>query len=206
MTIPLDNKCIERPSQTRKSGNELFHSTRGPIESTLSEFWQWSASDLISNVTRGRLAEFIVAKALGVADDMRREWDAFDLKTLSGVPLEVKSCAYVQSWKQTKLSSIVFQIPKTRAWDPNTGIYDVVSRRQAEIYIFALLAHQEGATLDPLNLDQWHFYAVLTSILNERTESQNSIALKSLKTLSPLISYEGLATAIGELEQRVAKF
>lgn len=204
MITTLDSRSIERPSQTRKTGDESFHSTRGPIEGTLIEFWRWSASDLISNITRGRLAEFIVAKALGLAGDMRIEWDAFDLKTASGVSLEVKSCAYLQSWQQTKHSSIVFQIPKTRAWDPDTRRYHEVSQRQAQIYIFALLAHQEGKTLDPLNLDQWHFYAVLTSILDETAKSQSSITLKSLQTLSPLIHYGDMSAVINELELRLA--
>ena len=30
------------------------------------DFWKWSVSDLVSNATRGRLAEFIVAKALKI--------------------------------------------------------------------------------------------------------------------------------------------
>lgn len=39
-------------------------------------------SDLVSNSIRGKLAEFIVAKALGVDTNMARdEWQSYDLLT-----------------------------------------------------------------------------------------------------------------------------
>jgi hypothetical protein len=51
------------------------------------------------------------------------------------------------------------------------------------VYVFALLAHQNQATLDPLNLDQWEFYVVPTAVLDARERSQHSITLPSLKAL-----------------------
>jgi hypothetical protein len=50
-----------------------------------------TASDLVSNSTRGVLAEFIVARALGLDTGVRTEWQAFDLETASGKKIEVKS-------------------------------------------------------------------------------------------------------------------
>jgi len=35
---------------------------------TLRDFWAWAYSDLIGNTERGRLAEFIVAMALGITE------------------------------------------------------------------------------------------------------------------------------------------
>jgi hypothetical protein len=51
------------------------------LETELIEFWQWSISDLVSNVSRGVLAEFIVAKALEIntVSNVRDEWAAYDL-------------------------------------------------------------------------------------------------------------------------------
>lgn len=67
------------PLRIRKTGSELF--TDGPQElaAGVLSFWQWSASDLVSNTMRGVLAEYIVALALGIEQGMRREWDAYDL-------------------------------------------------------------------------------------------------------------------------------
>ncbi len=49
--------------------------------------------------------------------------------------------------------------------------------------MFALLAHKDGATLDPLNVGQWRFYVLATSKLEKYERSQHSITLKSLEGL-----------------------
>ena len=35
------------------------------------EFWEWAYDDLLTNTTRGVLAEYIVATALGIRDTKR---------------------------------------------------------------------------------------------------------------------------------------
>lgn len=169
----------------RKSGSEPFHDGGHPVGGTLLEFWQWSASDLVSNATRGVLAEYIVALALGGAwEPVRREWDAYDLKLANGTKIEVKSAAYVQAWKQARPSTIIFQVGKRRWWDAETGMSSDEAARHADIYVFALLRHEDRDTLDPLNVAQWEFYVLPTRVLNERTRSQHSITLPSLRELS----------------------
>jgi hypothetical protein len=80
----------------RKSGDERFEGSAAPPGLTLADFWSWSASDLVSNATRGVLAEYIVASALGLAyqREVRAQWDAFDL-LFDGIKIEVKSAAYL---------------------------------------------------------------------------------------------------------------
>lgn len=186
----------------RKTGDESFHFSNEWADFRLRDFWQWSVSDLVSNATRGRLAEYIIASALDLATGVRTEWDAFDLRTHAGLSIEVKSCAYLQSWEQNRLSTITFSIRETRAWDSVTGLRQSEALRQAQLYIFALLIHQEGkATLDPLNLDQWRFYPVLTSKLNERSQGQQSLGLRALEALCPVpLHFNELRTAVRELE------
>lgn len=182
----------------RRSGEERFRQGGAALDFNLLSFWQWSASDLVSNTLRGVLAEYLVAQALGVANDgIREEWAPYDLRTPKGITVEVKSAAYIQSWHQERLSPIVFSCPKTRAWDPNTGVYEAEPRRQAQVYVFTLLAHQNQATLDALNLDQWEFYVVQTAVLDSRKRCQHSITLPSLKGLhgEPL-SFAGIAEAV----------
>ncbi|HET9365948.1 MAG TPA: hypothetical protein VFP71_13140 [Candidatus Angelobacter sp.] len=69
-----------------KTGQELFLGVN--VNLTLLNFWQWAASDLVSNTTRGLLAEFIVAAALGLTSEPREEWRSFDLLTTSGRKIE----------------------------------------------------------------------------------------------------------------------
>ena len=47
------------------SGREPFRCSEKPLGPTLLDFWRWSESDLLNSLTRTRLAEFIVATALG---------------------------------------------------------------------------------------------------------------------------------------------
>ncbi|MCU1332266.1 MAG: hypothetical protein JWM08_1258 [Candidatus Angelobacter sp.] len=179
----------------RKTGDEHFLSSTNPLDITMLHFWQWSASDLVSNTARGLLAEFIVASALGLTSELREEWRSFDLLTASGRKIEVKSCAYLQAWGQRKLSKIVFSIRPTRAWDVDTGALAAEIKRQAHVYVFALLTQKDKAALDPLNLDQWEFYVVPTALLDAR--SGNSINLKSLQQICPVaVSYTDLRNAV----------
>jgi hypothetical protein len=86
------------------------------------DFWQWAYSDFLSNALRGVLAEYIVAQAVGCTHRPRTEWDAYDLKTDSGLKIEVKSAAYLQSWQQKRLSPIRFDIGRKKGWDAETNI------------------------------------------------------------------------------------
>ena len=188
-----------------RSADDSFLDGIGPAGFVLLDFWQWSNSDLLTNTTRGVLAEFIVAKALGVSDKPRIAWDAFDLLTSSGVPVEVKSCAYIQSWEQKKPSSISFVIRKTKRLDPAKGAYAGDPRRQAAIYVFAVLSHQDRETVNPMDLEQWDFYCVLTSVLDARTRSQHSLTLKSLQGLAQKVSFSRLKDAVQALEKELSQ-
>jgi hypothetical protein len=170
----------------RKTGAEPFRVGSIPVDFNLLNFWQWSASDLVSNALRGRLAEYLVAQALGIADGVRSEWDAYDLRSLQGHTIEVKSAAYLQTWAQTALSAITFDIAPTRFWDAATNELATEVRRQADLYVFALLAHREKQTLDAMDLSQWEFYLLPTAILNARRAKQKQMSLSTLLRLDPV--------------------
>jgi len=185
--------------RVRRSGQERFHDGGRELGFGLLGFWQWSTSDVVSNATRVILAEYLVAQAIGAADDARDEWATYDLLDPRGVAIEVKSAAYLQSWHQAELSSICFSCGKTLAWDPETNQYGTERRRHAQVYVFALLAHKDKATLDPLDVSQWEFYVVPTVVLDERKRSQDSITLASLRALhGEAVKYSDLARAIEE--------
>ena len=184
----------------RLTGAEPFHRARNPLGFDVLDFWRWSASDLTSNVLRGILAEYLVARALNVSVECRIEWDACDLRLPDGTLVEVKSAAYVQAWQQSKPSRITFGIEPTYGWDAATNTSASNRGRSAAIYVFCLLHHADRATLDPLDLAQWTFYVLPTSVLNERCPTQKTISLASLRNLaSPACEFSGLAAAVYEL-------
>ena len=184
---------------TRLGGTEPFHSGGQPLGFDVLDFWRWSASDLASNVLRGRLAEYLVAQALNLTLECRIEWDACDLRLPDGTPIEVKSAAYLQTWHQSRPSRIMFGIQPTYAWDASTNTTATDRRRPAVIYVFSLLHHADRDTLDPLDLTQWTFYVLPTRVLDERCPTQKTISLAGLLELQPhTTDYSGLAAAVSQ--------
>jgi len=49
-----------------KTGLEKLTFQGNELEYNLLDFWRWSVSDILSNATRGRFAEFIVGTAIGL--------------------------------------------------------------------------------------------------------------------------------------------
>ena len=182
-----------------KTGAEPLRCGDTLLEQTVLEFWRWSSSNLAGNALRGIFAEYLVASVLGLTETCRVEWDAFDLKTPSGLRIEVKSAAYLQSWQQKALSQIRFGIAPTRALDEATNTYASLSARQADVYVFCLLHHQDKATVDPLDMAQWTFYLLPASTLEAKFPAQKSISLASLLKINPVqCAYQELAQAVAE--------
>lgn len=180
-----------------KSGNEELVFNSHSTGYTVLDFWRWSVSDLMSNATRGRFAEFIVASALQIDfTKPREEWAAFDITTPAGIKIEVKSSAYIQSWHQKRFSTISFSIKPSRQWDSEKGFSDDSKVRSADVYVFCLLKHKDKSTVNPLLLEQWIFYVLPTFKIDNYTRSQNSITLKSLEKKSDPVSFAELKEKI----------
>ncbi len=196
--ICFDMRKLDAVSVQLKEGTEPFLNQEQVLPFCLLDFWAWAFSDLLNNALRGIIAEYIVKQALGLKSTFRTEWDAYDLQTEKGLKIEVKSAAYLQSWKQTALSSISFGIAPTKGWNPKTNDSSTEKKRHADFYIFCLLHHQDKQTVNPLHLDQWTFYVLKTAVLNEHMLYQQRISLKALLKLQPMCcSYEELAGCLG---------
>lgn len=180
----------------QKTGDEQLTFNGHETGLKLIDFWQWSVSDIISNATRGRFAEFIVASALNIdLTIIRDEWGPYDLKSPEGIKIEVKSASYLQTWNQRDFSKISFSTKASIFWDSETFTQSEPIRH-ADIYVFCLLKHKDQVTLDPMKLDQWDFYVVLTSILDNYKRSKSSITLKSLQNLTQSVQYDNLRQTI----------
>ena len=177
-----------------QNGDAPFRLSDNPVGFTLYDYWQWMGSDLVSNIQRGVLAEFIVAKALGAAEKYpRAPWESYDLQIDTDVSdfvtLEVKSAAYVQSWHRvdSKPSDIKFNLePKARL----TALYGKPAR-DADYYVFCVLGEPDVFP-NPLDLGQWEFYVLPTDAINKEIPKQKTIGLRPLQNL---VSRRGLYTA-----------
>lgn len=181
----------------RLTGREEFKSHGVNTGFSVTSFWQWSASDLLGNAMRGLVAEYLVAHKLGCTTKPRTEWDAYDVLTDDGIEVEVKSSAYLQSWNQTHLSVLSFSVAKTQGLDGLTNIAAPTKCRQADVYVFCVLAHKDKATVDPLNLDQWQFYVISTDVLDAALGDQKTAVLDTLRRIGATeVAYEELAEKV----------
>jgi len=190
----------EGPYQAaRLSGDEQL-----PAGTRVGDFWRWIGSDLVGNTTRGLFAEYLVGLAVGAltgdeSDGVRDEWAAHDLVTPEGTTIEVKSSAYLQTWRQHSRPNPRFRIAPTQAWDDEVGDYRGEQVRQAEVYVFCLLRHADKATLNPLDMRQWTFFVLATAALNEKAKGQKTIGLTRLGELGAMeVAFDGIAAAVRE--------
>ncbi|WP_372949975.1 hypothetical protein [Mariniphaga sp.] len=168
-----------------KTGNEYLTNNGQNTDYNLLDFWRWSVSDILSNATRGKFAEFIVGTAVELnPENLRDEWDAYDLTTADGIKIEVKSAAYIQSWNQKSFSTISFSIKPTRYWDAETNMQLGEPKRHADLYVFCHLKHKDQCIIDPLKMEQWDFFILPTYRLNNYERSQSSISINSLNKMT----------------------
>ncbi len=171
---------------TKKTGFEEIISNSK--RRSLLDFWQWAYSDILGNTERGNLAEYLVALACNIDYKNRISWDAYDLELENGIKIEVKSSSYLQTWKQKDYSKPIFRVPKTLAWNYEENIYDKEKKRQADIYVFALLAHKDKDTVNPLDTSQWEFYVISSEVIDTNIGDSKQIALGKIIRLGAIKS------------------
>jgi len=159
---------------------------------TVNEFWQWAYSDLMQNVERAVLAEYIVATLLGVDKELRIPWVAYDLKLPNGKAVEVKTMALLQAWYQKELSNPRVVIKPTRKWDPETNIMEDTPKFHSDLYVICFFTADNHDTADPLNLAQWEFYVLTKKQIKHFWKERKSISLEILreKSVKPVTAFE----------------
>ena len=165
------------------TGDELFSNEGMHYPYSISDFWRWYASNTLHSALRGAIAEFIVAKALELPCEVRQSWDAYDLK-YNDYRIEVKSSSYLQEDNDDRYSRISFSIAKHTHW--NEVDKWNIKERPSEVYVFCLFAETDRANADPMKLEQWQFYVLPTSIIDEQCGDKQTLSLSALLSLSPI--------------------
>jgi hypothetical protein len=149
-----DNAAWLEPTEaTPLDGSERFSQT----DASVGDFWSYAFSDLRTNIVRGVLAEFLVARAVNAEQPVRLAWDNYDVLAPDGTRIEVKSSAYLQSWAQRKLSNIRFTGLTGLAWDDKEG-WGTERQVRADVFVFAVHTCRVPSEYAPLDVDQWEFY------------------------------------------------
>ena len=87
----------------------------------------------------------------------------------------------------------------TYPWDWKTNQYGETQIRSADVYVFCILAHLDGQTVNPLELTQWEFYVLPTRTLNSSLGNQKTVSLSRLKDLGAVaLDYDQIRNAVLE--------
>ncbi len=154
----------------------------GKAQFSVLDFWRYRYAQLAG--LHAEIAEFIVARALGISKSENvNYWTAYDM-SYQGHRIEVKESSYVHPWNKTRVSSVRnFSIaPSNNAYwnkvfDPNAN---EKTARQSEIYVFCLNINQDPQDPQPLNLDLWEFYVVPTYKINQMAIANNNPNQKTI--------------------------
>lgn len=97
---------------------------------------------------------------------------------------------------------ISFDIGLKTGWDDDTETYADGPGRSADVYVFCLLKEKDRGRANPLDVEQWTFYVLATSVLNRERPVEKTIRLEPLKALgAKQCTYDGLKAAIEEVAE-----
>lgn len=166
----------------RLDGNEPFRSGGERLDLTLVDFWRWSEADLLAASTRARLAEFIVARLLGICTDSPRSDRSADLLTAGGIAVRVKSASCVTCASPRDYSKIHFTPLPWRA--PRRDSACAAPLPRARAYVFALLGRPQRTDVNPLDFEHWRFFVPPTAALEAKMRRQRTLSLGALEALT----------------------
>lgn len=177
------------------SGKEPFLCEGNPVGFTVEDFWSFQFSNLWEMAEE--VAEFLVAKALGLSMPQNKlQWTLFDME-YRGKRIEVKTTTYFHAWSPGKSCKVrTFGITKAYSeYKDSQSTFE----RQNDVYVFCLTDGKDQQSADPRNLDNWRFYVVPTSVINSVCGNGKHVSLGRVSNLSiPIggVKYKDLKGAI----------
>ena len=182
----------------------IFMNSGEPLGFTLLDFWQFQFSNIWD--LQEHIAEFLVAKALGLDKPFNRSgWTPFDI-LYKEKRIEVKESGYFYSWqKEGKTTNRrTFGIPQTYTRDKDGNIVlnsdgAYLKERQNDIYVFCLNKGKTKEESNPLELEHWEFYVVSTKVINEICGANKTISLSKVQKLANNVSFEEIKPTIDRI-------
>lgn len=163
------------------TGKERFTQNGIALDLSMLDFWQFKFSNKYN--LQDVIAEYLVAKALGKNEaENDAYWTLYDI-SYKGMRIEVKQTSYYHPWNENgKISNQrTFYITKANSSYEDDTVENKYER-QNDIYVFCLNNGKTKETADPLNLDNWEFYIVPTSFINENCGDNKSISLGRIQS------------------------
>ena len=177
--------------------NTLFVNGGESLGLTMLDFWKYQYGNIYD--MQEYIAEFIVGKALGIKEPMN--WDGWTLWDIDfcGKRIVVYQTSYYHSWQEKIANGKISQqrtfsiTPAFTQYKDSTTSYE----RQNDIYVFCLNTGTNEEESYPLDMSNWEFYVVPTSVINDNcTPTQKSISLGKVRKLTKLTRYNELKSVI----------
>lgn len=185
------------------SGLEMFTNKGISTGFSIQDFWKFQYSNLWD--MQEYIAEFLVAKALGLKTPQNcNGWTLWDI-LYRNVKIEIKSTAYYHSWKTDgKISNRrTFGITKAYSrYKDSTSEY----KRQNDIYIFCLNIGYTKEDSNPMHLENWQFYIIPTKTINDICKDNKTISLGQVQKITGSklgLSYVELKSEIDKIIDNV---
>lgn len=180
------------------NGKEKFIHNNKELDFGIFDFWIYKYSNIYN--LQEVIAEFIVEKALGLNKSQNTDsWTLFDI-LYRDTRIEIKETSYYHPWNENgKISKQrTFGITKANSNYDNSNEPNKFER-QNDIYVFCLNTGTTKESSNPMNINNWEFYIVPTSVINEVCGNNKTISLGRVKKLSPLIPYEQIKNVIDSI-------
>lgn len=119
------------------------------------------------------------------------EWDPFDLlwrpNSTASVRIEVKSSAYLQSWRQRHHSKPSFSGLKGKFLIEESGEYSLRADYTADVYVMCLNGQKDPQAFDPLDTNQWKLFVVPRHLLAACSFVSVDLRWLERETVSPVV-------------------
>lgn len=170
------------------NGNEKFILNNTELDFGILDFWKSKYSNIYN--MQEVIAEFLVEKALGIDKAQNTDyWTLYDI-LYRNYRIEIKQTSYYHPWNENAKISNVRRFGITMA-NSNYESVDGENKyeRQNDIYVFCLNTGETRADSNPIDLNNWEFYVVPTSVINENCGSNKTIVLKKVREIGEKISW-----------------
>ena len=169
------------------SEEEKFILNNKELDFGILDLWKSKYSNIFN--MQEVIAEFIVEKALGIEKSQNTDyWTLYDI-LYRECRIEIKETGYYHSWNEDGKVSMqrMFGITKANS-NYESSAEENKYERQNDIYVFCLNTGTTKETSNPMNLNNWEFYIVPTSVINEKCGNNKTINLKSSSVNLEIIS------------------
>ena len=175
------------------TGYEKFTNNGKEVELNLLDFWRFQYSNVWD--LQGDIAEFIVAKSLGIeVPHNRNGWCLYDID-YKDYRIEVKQTSDWHSWNRDGYvqKSPRFGIGKAYSiYQDSKSDYE----RQNDLYVFCHLKGNDAKSANPMNLSAWDFYVIPTKLINDRCGNSKTISFSRVRNFAGPVSYNELHNKI----------